>query len=359
MLFGIAAAMTTTTSQKSIDLTVLKARLKKKSGHDCSHPEIAGQSRNYKLYTVIMEEHDKVLVRVYWPYTADGRGSVSCTDGLYSEISTLRFLQKEDPTICAPRPVCYDDDLDGRVGGAWIATVFIEGILLSKKLAALTNVQSYLVRQSMKEIYIKILKSAGTNFNEIGSIRALGNTAATTCHHPEGSEDAKDRGFFIGPVSLSPSSETGVTAPPRSTDTGPFETGEQWLLAVTCRHLEYFGSLRRAEPTQAAVRLQCKVLEQIYEAAEIIRNRPPTDLVLEHVNFSADNILIAPDNPVKIVGVLGWAGARVVPFWGTEREGDDELVMEFERSEGTCRWDDEDLSRLAWRARNWNIVEPE
>ncbi|KAK0216630.1 hypothetical protein EDD85DRAFT_432201 [Armillaria nabsnona] len=351
--------MPTTTSKKSIDLTVLKAQLRKKSGHECSHPEIAGQSRNYRLYTVVMEEHGKVLVRVYWPYAANGLGSVSCADGLYSEVSTLRFLQKEDPTICAPRPVCYDDDLDGRVGGAWIATVFIEGTLLSKKLATLTNVQSYLVRQSLKEIYIKILKSAGIKFSEIGSIRAPRNTAAITCRHPECSEDAEQREFFIGPMTLSPSNEAGVTAPPRPTDTGPFETGEQWLLAVTCRHVEYFGSSRRSEPTQTAVHLQCKVLEQIYEAAEIIRERPPTDLVLEHVNFSPENILIAPDNPVKIVGVLGWAGARVVPFWGAEREGDEEVTMEFELSEGTCRWDDEGLSRLAWRARNWHMVKGE
>ncbi len=223
----------------------------------------------------------------------------------------------------------------------------------------LTNVQSYLVRQSLKEIYIKILKTAGMNFSEIGSIRAPRNTAAITCRHPECSEDAEHREFFIGPMTLYPSNEAGVTAPPRPTDTGPFETGEQWLLALTCRHLEYFGSMRRSEPTQTAVRLQCKVLEQIYEAAEIIRARPPTDLVLEHVNFSSENILIAPDNPVKIVGVLGWAGARVVPFWGAEREGDEELTMEFERSEGTCRWDDEDLSRLAWRARNWHMVKGE
>lgn len=66
----------------------------------------------------------------------------------------------------------------------------------------LTNVQSYLVRQSLKEIYIKILKTAGMNFSEIGSIRAPRNTAAITCRHPECSEDAEHREFFIGPMTL-------------------------------------------------------------------------------------------------------------------------------------------------------------
>ncbi|KAK0203262.1 hypothetical protein DFS33DRAFT_1346297 [Desarmillaria ectypa] len=357
--------MTTTTSQiwpRSIDLTVLEARLKEKSGHQCSQPEIAGQSRNYKLYTVVMEEHGKILVRVYWPLTMDGLSGVSRVDALFSETSTIRFLQKEDPTICAPRPICYDNDQDGRVGGAWIATVFIEGKLLSDKLASLTSAQRYLVRQSAEDIYIKILKSASTNFSEIGSIHALRSTDAA-CHYVGCSGDV-EREFCIGPMALPPSNEAGVTGPPRLADSGPFQTGEQWLLAVTCRHLEYFGSSRRSEPTQTAVCLQCKVLEQIYEAAENVRERPPPNLVLEHVNFSSENILVASDNPTRIVGILGWAGARVVPFWGIERFGSDEgeprQITEFERFlEGTGCWDDEDLSTLAWWARNWHMFEGE
>ncbi|KAK0457240.1 uncharacterized protein EV420DRAFT_514325 [Desarmillaria tabescens] len=367
-IFGIFAIMTATASQNlppSIDLTVLEARLKKKSGHHCSQLEVAGQSRNYRLYTVVIDIHGKILVRVYRPLMMDGVGGVSCANALFSEFSTLRFLQKEDPTIHAPRPICYDDDQDGRVGGAWIATVFIEGNLLSKQLPLLEEfVTQSLIRQSVKEIYTKILKSVFTKFSEIGSIHAYGNSDSSCCHFVC-CADVEE--FCIGPMALPPSNEAGVTAPPRLSDSGPFRTGEEWLLAVACRHLEYFGSSRRAEPTQTAVRLQSKVISQFCEAADILGRRPPPALVLENVNFSDENILVAPNDPTRIVGILGWAGARVVPYWGSERPGpESELEGELRRIVGfdlfiqdIRHWDDDFLTTLAWWAKNWHMVKGE
>lgn len=60
------------------------------------------------------------------------------------------------------------------------------------------------------------------------------------------------------------------------------------------------------EPTRTAVYLQSKVLEQIYKAVEKIREVRRTHS-------------LRADNPTRIVGVLGWAGARVVPFWASRR----------------------------------------
>ncbi|KAK0217143.1 hypothetical protein IW262DRAFT_1495910 [Armillaria fumosa] len=92
---------------------------------------------------------------------------------------------------------------------------------------------------------------------------------------------------------------------------------------------------------------------------------PPTSLVLEHAGFGPSNILVDPGDPTKIVGILGWAGARVVPFWGLDFLELDERewagcglsfrnVVMRRFSDGI--WYDEDLLTAAWYARKWHVL---
>ncbi|KAK0217146.1 hypothetical protein IW262DRAFT_1299103 [Armillaria fumosa] len=137
------------------------------------------------------------------------------------------------------------------------------------------------------------------------------------------------------------------------------EQAQDWISAVMNRRRE--GHEDVPERPERHEENQIRVLNALKEYDQA----PPTSLVLEHVGFGPSNILVDPGDPTKIVGILGWAGARVVPFWGLDFLELDERewagcglsfrnVVMRRFSDGI--WYDEDLLTAAWYARKWHVL---
>ncbi|KAK0458189.1 uncharacterized protein EV420DRAFT_384397 [Desarmillaria tabescens] len=331
---------------KDLNLEALVKRLEGKTQCLCGTLIPAGQTEHYRIYTAAMEIHKKVLVRVYWPTATNARGTVKYPgEMICSEAATLRFLKCKNLSIPVPTPICYDDDLDGRVGGAWIVTSFVKGDILANRIHDLTQTDLQNLRTALEHVYIKILQTTGTEFAAIGSIRDEANPLVH-----------RQCGYTMGSMMFCPSDTTPLLCLEGS---GPFSSARDWLLAVMDHRREgNLGDVREQPERHEENRVM--VLNAVKEYDRV----PLTSLVLEHVNFGPSNILVDPGDPTKIVGILGWAGARVVPFWGleffsNEKEWSDcglvfrhAVMRRF--SDGT--WYDEDLLAVAWYARKWHLL---
>ncbi|KAK0495446.1 hypothetical protein EDD18DRAFT_1332298 [Armillaria luteobubalina] len=258
------------------------------------------------------------------------------------QAATLRFLRCKDPTIPVPTPICCDDDLDGLVGGAWIVTSFVKGDVLADRIHTLTPTDRLALQSALADVYTKILQTVGTEFTAIGSIQEK------TSNH--------QHSYTIGSMTFRPSDTTALPCPDGR---GPFSSAQDWISAVMNRQRE--GHEDVPERPERHEENWIRVLNALKEYDQV----PPTSLVLEHVGFGPSNVLVNPGDPTKIVGILGWAGARAVPFWGLnfleldEREwagcGLSFRNMVMRRfSDGI--WYDEDLLTAAWYARKWHVL---
>lgn len=93
---------------------------------------------------------------------------------------------------------------------------------------------------------------------------------------------------------------------------GPFSTFREWLEAAATLCLNYRNSC--ATPlVQAQIRDTVNVIRH----SEVLRHPESSgsSLRLEHTDFSPQNILISTTEPRKILAVIDWEGARVVPLW--------------------------------------------
>ena len=74
-------------------------------------------------------------------------------------------------------------------------------------------------------------------------------------------------------------------------------------------HISYFKSL-------------CDILGRIIDNARFFDKIDPSiaHYVLFHEDICTNNILVAYDDPTRVVGIVDWEGARVVPMWSCFRE---------------------------------------
>ena len=69
-------------------------------------------------------------------------------------------------------------------------------------------------------------------------------------------------------------------------------------------HISYFKSM-------------CDIVGRIIDYAQFIDKIDPTidHFVLFHEEIRTNNILVAYDDPTRVVGIVDWEGARVLPMW--------------------------------------------
>ena len=74
-------------------------------------------------------------------------------------------------------------------------------------------------------------------------------------------------------------------------------------------HISYFKSL-------------CDILLRIIDNAQFIDKVDPSiaHFVLFHEDIRTNNILVGYDDPTRVVGIIDWEGARVLPMWACFQE---------------------------------------
>jgi hypothetical protein len=62
---------------------------------------------------------------------------------------------------------------------------------------------------------------------------------------------------------------------------------------------------------------RCDILGRIIDNAQFLDKIDPSiaHFVLFHEDIRTNNILVAYDDPTRVVGIVDWEGARVLPMW--------------------------------------------
>ncbi|KAK0221246.1 hypothetical protein EDD85DRAFT_779491, partial [Armillaria nabsnona] len=123
----------------------------------------------------------------------------------------------------------------------------------------------------------------------------------------------EDRGhFFIGPMVTIEISAAHDTAPDPN-KCGPHITPADWLVAVAQGDTKFAlppSSEYRSPTHQSYVR---SIVNDIKSSPDITADQTP--IVLDHIDFSLQNIIVRSDDPTVIWGIIGWEGVRTVPMW--------------------------------------------
>jgi hypothetical protein len=87
--------------------------------------------------------------------------------------------------------------------------------------------------------------------------------------------------------------------------------GEAWIARRAVMHID------KAHPPHAFVEAFFRLLDRCIEIITSLDEAVPwnTSFFLRHDDLSFGNVLVAFDDPSKIVGIVDWEGATVVSLW--------------------------------------------
>ncbi len=197
----------------------------------------------------------------------------------------------------------------------------MKGPFLNDIIHTLDSVQCETIIYSVAETYYRILMSRSSKFSKIGSIYRHEDREQMARDwfftYNDGNRDVKSHSnYFVGPITVCPPDLNELdrnTEPPNIGHCGPFESVDKWLAAIASWDLDYTGvpsdlSLDERRDRERDVN---KIMGCMRKKDRDFRKR----LVLKHPAFSLSCIQVDPTDPMKIVSISGWAGARVVPSW--------------------------------------------
>ncbi|KAH7869908.1 uncharacterized protein C8R40DRAFT_1176228 [Lentinula edodes] len=234
-----------------------------------------------------MSRSGKKLVRVESIYSRrrDSGSGLSSPSKMPSEIATMRYL-KDHSTIPIPTIHGYDADADRHVGGTWLVMEYV--------WHTLTTTQREQLALSLADLWSQLMLQT---FNQIGSLYEC----------PEGQ-------FAVGPMTFLPSKNHYAIAPPDRAKCGPFNTAKEWLEATARQELAYRLSLSPQPDASSRINSVLDLI-RVSEDLESSIKWEASRLSIEHVDYSTHNVLVSPVDPTKIMAVIDWEGARIVPMW--------------------------------------------
>ncbi|KZT23690.1 hypothetical protein NEOLEDRAFT_1136179 [Neolentinus lepideus HHB14362 ss-1] len=158
-----------------------------------------------------------------------------------------------------------------------------------------------------------------------------------------------EQGIIVGPMILLPSHDKVDRKLPDSKYRGPFESQRSWLLAVAKGQLD----LGRERPFLGEdLQKMQDIIQDIEESILIVDHASHCKIGLEHVDLNLTNVLVDPDFPTEITGVIDWEGARTAPMWAIQPHF-------FDRTRKMMEVDKQELHAFAYelvrhRVSGWN-----
>lgn len=162
----------------------------------------------------------------------------------------------------------------------------------------MTTDQRKKVYSSVADIWAQLLS---LRFTSIGSL-----------HFP----DQHSRKIALGPIAVLSSNRVGDVSAPLRSSCGPFSKTVDWLRATARRELSYANV--KYPLTKDDVENMAATMKTIERNAYFFEGPNATwlsSIAMEAVDLRPHNILVSPDDPTKIIGVIDWEGAKTSHIW--------------------------------------------
>ncbi|KAL1671018.1 kinase-like domain-containing protein [Schizophyllum commune] len=253
----------------------------------------------------LLPSSERYVVRIDAPCFRPLGSGLTPPSKMRSEIATLKYVRQHS-SVPVPDVIYHNLDDEGEVGGEWMMMEYVPGVPLMEKWPNMT-------REEREEICLKISRIWGQllsmRFPSVGSL------------YEAPSSGPADSTVIVGPTTFYPSAKANRTAPPDPSRCGPFTSLKQWLLAIAPRDMA-FGD---PEPLSEVHRERMAAVVSDIESAppslfgdEQTRDDTTSAIVLEHIDLMPHNVLVRPDAPTDVLGIIDWEGARTVPLWAVQ-----------------------------------------
>ncbi|OBZ75254.1 Altered inheritance of mitochondria protein 9, mitochondrial [Grifola frondosa] len=247
---------------------------------------------------------------------------------ILSEVATLNFVRK-NTSIPVPKVLAVDTDPHNPVNARYTLQERILGHPLEDVWESLSSAQLQTIISQVARFEGELFQ---TRFSSIGSL----------LEDPDGQ-------FSVGHLGLScllPQSDLHVV--------GPWTSSLEWIKAYVEVEIDLLDnkpdewysqrvdwcipngdakcpvdSLQLSSYFKKWYRLFLRGIEELPMNLDLSVFDPPvTPFVLFHEELSLSNILVAYDDPARVVGIVDWEGARVVPLWACF-SGHDNLLPDY------------------------------
>ncbi|TVY34687.1 Altered inheritance of mitochondria protein, mitochondrial [Lachnellula occidentalis] len=269
-----------------------------------------------KAFLMTMEDGKEVVAKV--PTRNAGQAHFTTA----SEVATMEFTRTvlKNPV---PKVLDWSSRTEiNTVGAEYIIMEKVNGIPL----------QDVWLRLNMEE-KLEIIKSIGScqknwlraNFSQFGSLyftQDLEHGHGVSYTDAHGSEVTDDR-FSIGPSVGRHSTDSGRAE--ISFDRGPWSNVEEYVLAVGNREATCIEKMKQLPKSPMALPgpyapTRAKRLAALKINSQLAKYMLPTDPSLLssniwHSDLHAENILVNPDNPTEIAGIIDWQSIQLVPLY--------------------------------------------
>ncbi|KZT04786.1 uncharacterized protein LAESUDRAFT_727644 [Laetiporus sulphureus 93-53] len=322
----------------AVNVEELKLAASRAVGDRCTGAHMTGQGGFNLIYMLTFEHSSDVVARINGSFIKQDKEQSDdmIAHRIDSEAATLKYVQAAT-SIPVPRVYAVESSLHNPVKARYTLQERILGRNLADVWLFLTIEQLDIVIPQVANIEAQLLQ---TRFSAIGSL--------TEVH---------DGQISVGPLGLSCTHPLNLQR-----EYGPWTSFLDWLKAYVVAELE---SLESEQDEWLSLRSRWRIINRDAEASIqpiqhidyfktyyhlVIDGMESLDasgcdsqdcleempFVLWHEDISLTNILVAYDDPTRIVGLVDWEGASIVPLWacfGHEQsfeliEGDDLIRLQ-------------------------------
>ncbi|TVY15392.1 Altered inheritance of mitochondria protein 9 [Lachnellula arida] len=282
----------------------------------CVHVQKFPDGMFNKVFLMTMEDGKEVVVKIPNPNAGQAHFTTA------SEVATMEFARNvlENPV---PKVLAWSSRAkETEVGAEYIIMEKVTGIPLEDVWSVMDLEGQTSIIQTIGE-YQKSWMS--TTFNQYGSLyfsKDLEDGKSVTYTNSNGDE-VVDHQFSIGPTVSRQSNDHGRAD--ISFDRGPWSTVEDYMLAIRMRETTCIQQMEQLPkspltlpgpyvPTRARKLAALKIDSQLSKYL-IPTDSSITSSHLWHSDLHNQNILVNPDDPTEITGIIDWQMIELAPLF--------------------------------------------
>ncbi|RAK71781.1 uncharacterized protein BO72DRAFT_416407 [Aspergillus fijiensis CBS 313.89] len=266
-----------------------------------------------------MDDRREVLVKT--PRTIAGSDCFATA----SEVATLKFL-RQSTSLPVPRVLAWNADLANEIGSECIIMEKTPGVALYGIWEGLSTLQRYSI---IEKVVAMEKELACLEFSAYGALYLRGSEPANLRYHPV--SDALDSAdsFCVGPLCNARSKQGGGESSRDSGTSGPWVSLAEFASSPTQIKTRTKQTCQKddgGEPQstmhenpdlpdpegQDLLESISTILPILCSDHRILKVSKPT---LWHPGLSLDNILVSATDPTRILGIIGWRSAAILPLF--------------------------------------------
>ncbi|OGM47467.1 hypothetical protein ABOM_002621 [Aspergillus bombycis] len=276
-----------------------------------------------KAFLLTMDDGHEVVAKVPCP----NAGPPSLTTA--SEVATLNFLRSRT-SIPVPEVFAWNSDPTNSVGAEYIIMEKFPGVALGRKWDGMNMPERYEIISQIIRMETELRKMVLPAYGSLYLRDSLRSLPRDFQYHPLPADLDPDGLFCVGP-SCHRNEWRGISGTSDEKQyTGPWSSLLNFALSNPQRALAHIASSRvevqehlnrfgRAQSMDEYISLLHKMIETLpilSSNPEVLEVSPP---VLWHTDLHLHNILVAPDNPTTIQGIIDWQSTQSAPLFTQAR----------------------------------------